>query len=66
MVICLFDRSAPRRRPQLSLEAFSRSFFSTLICEEFFNICRRQSSLSRNKKLELENIYHSASVGRSF
>lgn len=49
---------------QVAIQEFARSFQSSLICEEMFNIARRVSGCSRTNKMEFESIYHCASVGK--
>lgn len=48
----------------LAIKEFARSFQSSLICEEMFNIARRVSGSTRTNKIEFESIYHCASLGK--
>lgn len=45
------------------MKSFAYSFGSTLVCEEFFNICRRQAAQNKGNKLDVEDAYHGGSIG---
>lgn len=42
---------------------FSRSWFSSLICEEGFNECRRIAGKSRTGRMEPASAYHAVAIG---
>jgi hypothetical protein len=45
------------------LREFTQSHFSSLVCEEFFNVCRHSASLNRKGQLDPVAVYHLASLG---